>query len=357
MAATQREILEKAAHKLPDLDYETWFFGDSTGFEAMLRAADVLDDTSLEQFAYGWFRAWATRATPYTRDDCTAPGLAIVLAAERHQDERLLTAAIGLADYLTTRKKHLGVYETFDHSPLMEPYSGEPLPEREQAMLANPPAGVFIDCLHFDPPFFASLARVTGEAGWKTEAIEQAEGYVGALQQDSGLFHHFVLRDFPAESFGPGWGRGQGWALLGLLDVVAQLGLGPSSSLGTAATRFINAMLPLQRDDGHWPVNILEPDSGDEPSTAAFMVTGFLRAAKLGLVPKSDIEGAVEKALTAVLADTTEDGYLSGVSRAVMACTRTSHYSHVPRGFNVPWGQGPLVLALCEVIVDGDSDG
>jgi len=357
MTAATRDLLHKAAHKLPELDYETWFFGDSTGFEAMLRAADVLGDTSLEQFAYGWFRAWATRATPYSRDDCTAPGLAIVLAAERTNNERLMQAAIGLADYLTTRKKHLGVYETFDHSPLMEPYSGEPLPEREQKLLANPPAGVFIDCLHFDPPFFASLARVTGDPRWKTEAIEQAEGYIGALQQESGLFHHFVLRDLPGESFGPGWGRGQGWALLGLLDVVEQLALEPSSPLATAATRLIKAMLPLQREDGHWPVNILEPDSGDEPSTAAFMVTGFLRAAELGLVPKSDIEDSVSKALSAVLADTTEEGYLSGVSRAVMACTRTSHYSHVPRGFNVPWGQGPLVLALCEVISsDGQSE-
>lgn len=352
MADTQRELLYKAAHKLPALDYETWFFGDSTGFEAMLRAADVLNDPSLEQFAYGWFRAWATRALPYRREDCTAPGLAIVLAAEKHKNERLLERATGLADYLTTRKKHLGVYETFDHSPLMEPYSGEALPEREQEMLANPPAGVFIDCLHFDPPFFASLARVTGDARWKTEAIEQAEGYVGALQQDSGLFHHFVLRDFPGESFGPGWGRGQGWALLGLLDVVEQLRLGPSNSLALAATRLVRAMLPLQREDGHWPVNILEPESGDEPSTAAFMVTGFRRAAALGLVPRVEIEDSVDKALDAVLKDTTEEGYLSGVSRAVMACTRTSHYSHVPRGFNVPWGQGPLVLALCEMASD-----
>ena len=349
MSQQHRELLEKAAHKLPELEYRTWFFGDSTGFEAMLRASEVLSTPRLEDFAYGWFRAWATRSVPYRRDDCTAPGLAIVLAAERHNNQELLNAAVGLADYLTTRNKHLDVYETFDQSPLMEPYSGEQLPEREKELLANPPAGVFIDCLHFDPPFFASLARVTGDSRWEREAISQAEGYIGALQQESGLFNHFVLRDVPDESFGPGWGRGQGWALLGLLDVVEQLNLDHRSSVAGAATRLIRAMLLLQREDGHWPVNILEANSGDEPSTAAFMVTGFLRAVRLGLVAHSEVEQAVSAALSAIVKDTTDDGYLSGVSRAVMASTRPSHYSHVPRGFNVPWGQGPLVLALCEV--------
>jgi unsaturated rhamnogalacturonyl hydrolase len=350
MSTDYRTTLQKAASKLPALEYHTWFFGDSTGFEGMMRGAEVLDAPALEEFAYGWFRAWATRATPYRRDDCTAPGLAIVLSAEKHGNQQLLEAAIGLADYLTTRRKLHGTYETFDHSPLMRPYSGEELSPREREMLENPPAGVFIDCLHFDPPFFAALARVTGDSRWETEALEQAAGYVGALQQDSGLFNHFILRGFPDESFGPGWGRGQGWALLGLLDVVEQLNLDATSEPARAARALIDAMIPLQRDDGHWPVNILDDSSGDEPSTAAFMATGFLRAIKLGLVEPTIVEGYVNKALSAVVADVDDDGYLTGVSRAVMACTTPSHYSHVPRGFNVPWGQGPLVLALCEAL-------
>ena len=345
-----KELLQRAAPQLIELEYETWNFGDSTGFEAMIRSADTLDSDELRTFAYGWFRSWATHAQPYERLDCTAPGLAMVLAAEREENQSLLDAALGLANYLTSRRKIGSVYETWERSPLMAPYGGEELPEEEQRILGAPPGGFFVDCLHFDPPFFAALARVTGDERWRREALEQAEGYIRALQKPSGLFDHFVLDGWGDRTFGPGWGRGQGWALLGLVDVVEQLELDFDHEVARSAISLIDAMLKLQSADGSWPVVITDPQSGEEPSTAAFMATGFFRALKLGLVSGGDLTHSAERALDSVTSQCDDQGLLSGVSRAVMACTRASHYGHVPRGFNVPWGQGPLVLALCEAL-------
>lgn len=345
-----RSLLAKAAPQLVELDYDTWNFGDSTGFEAMIRAGDALESPDLLNFAYGWFRSWATRAQPYERLDCTAPGLAIVLMAEREGNKGLLDAALGLANYLTNRTKIGEVYETWERSPLMAPYGGEELPAEEQVILDSPPGGFFVDCLHFDPPFFAALARVTGDERWRAEALDQAMGYVNALQKPSGLFDHFVLEGDLDRTYGPGWGRGQGWALLGLLDVVEQLSLPVDHPLAVAATRLIDAMVSLQSGDGSWPVVITDPSSGEEPSTAAFMAAGFFRAHTLGLVGDGLVIDAAERALASVVEQCDSQGLLSGVSRAVMACTRPSHYAHVPRGFNVPWGQGPLVLALCEAV-------
>jgi unsaturated rhamnogalacturonyl hydrolase len=344
------KLLAQAAPQLMELDYETWNFGDSTGFEGLLRASDTLGSPELGQFAYGWFRSWATRAHPFERLDCTAPGLAIVLAAEKAGNAALLGQAEALATYLTTRPTLDGVYETWERSPLMEPYGGEAMSEEEKTLLDISPPGVFVDCLHFDPPFFAALARVTGSELWAEEAITQAQGYIRLLQQPHGLFDHFVLRGVPDQTFGPGWGRGQGWALLGMLDVIEQLDLPPDHPISAAAVALINAMVPLQRPDGHWAVVITDQDSGDEPSTAAFMAAGFIRARKRGLVTDQAIDDSVDRAMDALARDVDDNGLLAGVSRAVMACTTASHYGHVPRGFNVPWGQGPLVLALCEVI-------
>lgn len=347
---TARELLLLAAPQLVELEYETWNFGDSTGFEALLRASDTLDKPELAQFAYGFFRAWATRAEPFERLDCTAPGLAIVLAAEASGNEALLSEAIRLATYLTTRPTLQGVYETWERSPLMEPYGGAVLPDDEKALLDQSPPGIFVDCLHFDPPFFAGLARVTGDTKWEHEAISQATGYIDALQQESGLFDHFALKGVPGRTFGPGWGRGQGWALLGMLDVIEQLGLSHDHHIAQAAVALIDQMITLQRPDGHWAVVITDQDSGDEPSTAAFMAAGFLRAHRLGLISGDHYLESAQRALDALGRDVDEQGLLAGVSRAVMACTTASHYAHVPRGFNVPWGQGPLVLALCEAV-------
>ena len=343
-------LVKKAAPQLVELEYETWNFGDSTGFEAMLRASDTLDNPDLAHFAYGYFRAWATRAEPFERLDCTAPGLAIVLAAEKYGNQPLLAEAVRLATYLTTRPTLHGVYETWERSPLMEPYGGAVLPDDEKILLDASPPGIFVDCLHFDPPFFAGLARVTGDDRWAEEAITQARGYIEALQKESGLFDHFVLRGVPGRTFGPGWGRGQGWALLGMLDVIEQLELPSDHDISRSAVALIDQMVSLQRPDGHWAVVITDPDSGDEPSTAAFMAAGFLRAHRMGLIEGQHYLDSVDRALDALARDVDEDGLLAGVSRAVMACTTASHYAFVPRGFNVPWGQGPLVLALCEAV-------
>jgi unsaturated rhamnogalacturonyl hydrolase len=115
-------------------------------------------------------------------------------------------------------------------------------------------------------------------------------------------------------------------------------------------------MIRCQRADGHWPVVITAPDSGDEMSTAAFMAYGLRRGVRLGVLDAVDAEQAAAAALAAALRETDAHGILTGVSAAVMACTEASHYAHVPRGFVVPWGQGPLVLALTEVPVQETHD-
>lgn len=344
------------ADSLLSLPYETWNFGDSIAFEALLRASEELGDPRYAAFAHGWMRSWATRAKPYRRMDCTAPGLAMVQAAQRFGDGQLLAAAAGLADYLVSRPRVNGVFATWEHSPLMQPYGPGTLRGRFTAYLASPPAGVFVDCLHFDPPFLVSLGAATGLESYWREGIAQALGYVRLLQLKSGLFDHFVLDGEPG-TFGPGWGRGQGWALLGLLDVVehaTQLDLDGSASaaideLAAAALRLIGAMCAAQSTGGDWSAVVDDEDSGRESSTAAFMAFGLRRALNAKLVPddaREKVQSSLDAATAATRAALSVDGTLTDVSAAVMACTEASHYSHVPRGFVVPWGQGPALLAM-----------
>ena len=348
-----RRLLAPAADRLLELEYTTWGFGDSVAFEAMVVASRVLGDDRCLRFAQGWFRAWATRAQPYRRLDCTAPGLAMVQVYEATGDSRVLEAAVGLAGYLRSRPRLDGVFETWESSPLMHPYGPRPLDAAGVRLLADPPPGVFVDCLHFDPPFLTALGRVVGDDDLVDEGVAQALGYIRLLQRPDGLFDHFVLSGTPG-TYGPGWGRGQGWALLGLLDVADRLPPGDPrrDELMQAIGRLVTAMVALQRPDGSWPVVVTDAGSGHESSTAAFFAHGLARAARCGAVPEEQAGDAATRALRATLACMTSDSTLAGVSAAVMACTEPAHYAHVPRGFDVPWGQGPLVLALSE-LVDG----
>ncbi|WP_156891262.1 glycoside hydrolase family 88 protein [Agromyces subbeticus] len=355
-------LARRVADTLFGLQFTTWGFGDSVAFEALVEASARLGDDRWERFAHGWGRAWATRSRPFARLDCTVPGRALTLVAERHRDGQLLDALLALSSFLRARPTLDGVYETWDASPLLAPYGDPPMAEHDRALLAAPPAGVFVDCLHFDPPFFTALGRVVGDDALVADGVAQALGSVRLLQRADGLFDHFVLRGEQA-SFGPGWGRGQGWAALGLLEVVAELRArrraldaagapgadrfaADEDKLAASARLLLERMAGLQRPDGHWEVVVDRPASGDEYSTAAFMAHAMRTAMSLEIGDRSVLDRSARDARDAVLRSLDADGRLREVSAAVYASTVPGHYAAVPRGYVVPWGQGPALLAL-----------
>jgi len=347
--AERLQLLEKVGETLLNQSYQSWNFGDSTGFEAILATGKLLNNPKYFSFTHGWFAAWASRPEPFRRLDCTAPGVAIIEVAQVTKNKAIFNALEQLAKYLSSRSKDRGIYDTWESLCLIPPYGGEELPPFEAQLLASPPGGTCIDCLHFDPPFFTGLGKALNNSVYTEIGVEQAIAYVDALQMPSGIFDHFFLNGVEG-TWGQGWGRGQGWALLGLMDVLHQIPKSHSGyqKLAGAAQKLIDGMINLQREDGRWWCVIDSERSGEEGSTAGFMATGFARAIKLGIVDKSKVEPAMINALNGVIADTNSQGELQNVTAAVMASTRKSHYEFTPRGFSVPWGQGPLALAIFE---------
>ncbi len=341
--------LALSADLLARYPFRFWHYGDSIGFEGLLAAADLLADARFAGFVHGALKAWAARAEPYAELDNTAPGHALCLAHQHTADAALLGAAHSLASWLTRRPTVEGAYVSFASAPLLEPYGGEQLPAAERGLLDDPGPGVFLDCLHFDPPFLAHLGRLTGEAALSDAAAGQARAYIRLLQDESGLFWHFHLAR-TGSRYGFAWGRGQGWALLGLLDTLELLPPGHAArpELSQALVRLADALAAHQRADGGWPTVVSERDSPPESSTAAFAAAGFARAVRQGLLGDAFRERALG-AWDATISLVDADGSLRGVSAAVWASTAQSHYRHVPTGFDVPWGLGPLLVAAREI--------
>lgn len=341
--------LRRAADRLVAHPFQAWFYGDSIGFEGLIAASVLLGDGRYADFVHGFLRGWAARDRPFRPDDNTAPGHVLCAVAERTGDGHLREAGVRLAGHLSGRRRIHGVSVTFEDASrsLREPYGPVPSGEDDRALVADPGAGIYVDCLHFDPPFLAHLARLAGDSGWAERAVEEALGY-GRLLADpaTGLYRHFWL-ERTGRAYGPGWGRGQGWALLGLLDVLELTsdGLAGREEVAAAAASLAEAMLRRQRPDGSWLAVVDRDDSGDETSTAAFMVTAFLRGIELGVLDPERFAPAAERAWDATWRAVDADGLLTGVSAAVYSSTVAEHYANVPRGFDVPWGQGPLLVA------------
>lgn len=343
-------LIRAVADRLMAHPFQCWFYGDSVGFEGLMAASEVLDDPRYADFCHGFTRAWATRRTPWQPDDNTAPGHVMCTLVETRNDAVLREGVLDLARHLLARRKIGPLSVTFEDTlrSLRMPYGGVKLTAAQQAFMHAPGAGIWLDCMHFDPPFFAHLHGLDPAGGWAQEAVTQILGYRDILRDDAGgLYRHYWLEKTGASAI-DGWGRGQGWALLGLLDVAHHVpGDTPRiHEVRAAATDLARTMLRWQQADGNWHCMVHEAASGPESSTAAFMATAFYRAIAWGLLDADEFRAAADRAFAAMVANLDEAGNLTGVSAAVMSALVQQHYWHVPLNRIVPWGQGPVLTAI-----------
>jgi unsaturated rhamnogalacturonyl hydrolase len=342
-------LVAAVAERLATHRFQGWFYGDSIGFEGLIAAADLLKDPRWVNFSHGFFRAWATRRNPFCPDDNTAPGHVMCSVVQRSKDEILREAVLDLAGHLRARRKVNGVNITFEDTlrSLMQPYGDVELSPDQQQQMKNPGPGIYLDCMHFDPPFFAHLSHIDPAGGWAEAAVAEILGYRDLLfDEGTGLYRHFWLEKANC-AYTDGWGRGQGWALLGLLDVAECLGeeVEGHRQVELEAVALARAMLGYQLPDGNWYSLVHEPRSGPESSTAAFMATAFFRGMKSGLLQPAEFAEPAERAYQAMKANLDQEGNLTGVSAAVMSALVEEHYWHVPVDRIVPWGQGPVLTA------------
>lgn len=338
-------LVARVVDRLREHAFHGWFYGDSIGFEGLIRASDLTGNPTWSDFSHGFFRAWATRREPWQPDDNTAPGHAMCEIVARTGDAVLREAVIDLARHLRERRRVGEVSITFEDSlrSIRQPYGGVVLSADEQAQMRDPGPGVWLDCMHFDPPFYAHLERIDPGQGWGARSVAEVMGYRDLLvDPGTGLYRHFWLEKV-GRAYTRGWGRGQGWALLGLLDV-AEL-LPEAVEVAAEALRLARVMVGYQLEGGNWWSLVHEPRSGPESSTAAFMATAFYRGMALGLLPESEFAAPAARAFAAMEGNLDAEGNLQGVSAAVYAALVEEHYWHVPVNRIVPWGQGPVLAA------------
>jgi unsaturated rhamnogalacturonyl hydrolase len=353
--AVPEALPEKAANLLLRHAWKVWFWGDSIGVEGLLDASELTGNVAYENFAYGLLKGWLGREKHRGKFDYTAPGVALLRVFEKTADPALLSLAHRHAEYMRSfRKTEAGAYLRYENAAIELPPelpSGHPDFAWSAAKCAAVTDGgpcVFVDCVHFDAPFFAKLYQVSGEDQYRAEALSNILPQVELLfDKDESLFHHFWIERSKQRN-GVLWGRGNGWALLGLVGTLECL---PSGDPGTLKLiEVLNAqasrLRKLQDEGGGWHTVLNEPGSYVETSIAAFVVDGFSRAIQAGWLPRSDYFPVVERAFEFLIRHVNREGLLEGVSYETFPSTRAEHYRTMPRNAMVPWGQGPLLSAL-----------
>jgi rhamnogalacturonyl hydrolase YesR len=199
---------------------------------------------------------------------------------------------------------------------------------------------IWVDCMHTDGPGLAAL-------GYLSEALEYAEEYAAVLQRDDGLFQH-------GYDVGTGrgndvaWGRGQAWALLGMLGT---LEAADDDRLRRRLQRLVQA-LALHEDEGQWRTVLDDPAAPVENSVASYVAWAVPHALDRGLLDP-EYAPMAERAW-----QTTVSRLVDGALTCSAATPIGEPEAYVRQSTGVfPWGQAPVVHALVDRIDREDGFG
>jgi unsaturated rhamnogalacturonyl hydrolase len=151
-----------------------------------------------------------------------------------------------------------------------------------------------------DDMFMASA--VLSRAGELDTAAGLLSDYAGRLQREDGVFVHATDGPFA-------WGRGNGFAALGLMELLTVL---PASHPARARLlaiyrRQMAGVRPWQSPDGMWREVVDEPGAYREETATAMLMTAMARGLRFGWLD-STYTPVVEQAWRALAAHVRDDG-------------------------------------------------
>lgn len=309
-------------------NYRVWGFGEAIALRGLLRAGDLLGDPAPIGFVHGILRSWLGKGVARSNEDHVGAGRELIEMHRRTGDPQFLDAARKLA----------ALNAGFPKGPTGARYHRTDTPGWRWQ--------IWVDCMDVDGPFLAALAQATGEAAYADQAVEELLGYARALQTDGGLLFHGFERDCGRN--GQLWARGQGWALMGLVDT---LGLLPRAhpawaELHQRLAALVAALAASQHESGLWHTVVDQPETYLESTLAAMAAYALREAFAHNLIDAAGYGAMEVRARAALHREIAPDGSLKLVSDATPVGALAT-YATRPFGI-FPWGQGPLLLALCQ---------
>jgi rhamnogalacturonyl hydrolase YesR len=311
--ANAHALLSSAAEAAADYPYKIWGFGEGMALSALVEAGQVLNRPEL-----------VDRVA-----DLVEPSLR---AAASPTDHLIAVEALHVVSRVRPSIDVSSATQRFATAVLSAPRPVPGAPQVHRPDLPALDAMMWVDCMHTDGPGLV----LAGHAGRAVGLLDEA---AAVLQRDDGLFWHgFDVRLGSAQ--GVAWGRGQGWALHGLIHTAA---LAPASS-ALLMPRLERLLVALARheESGRWHTAVDDDATPLENSVSALVAAAVLHGVASRVIGAKWLAMGL-RAFEAAAADAGSDGRLP-VSEATPVGDLTTYTSRELGVF--PWGQGPLMRAL-----------
>jgi unsaturated rhamnogalacturonyl hydrolase len=235
-------------------------------------------------------------------DDCGSFGSAMLEAYEETQDESYLNIAHTLANYMMNKQ------ERTEDGAFYRLRKGE---YQENTLWA--------DDLYMSTPFLTRYYKHTGIEAAITDAAEQFLLFKKYLYMpESQIVSHVYDFKYNTPTYIP-WGRGNGWVLFSLSELLAEL---PESHVHRDALLSLfndlsKGYLRLQGKNGLWHQVLTDSTSYEETSCTAMFAYAFCRGVRFGWfqdsAPYADAASIAWEGLTKFSID--QNGNVYGVCR------------------------------------------
>ncbi len=186
---------------------------------------------------------------------------------------------------------------------------------------AMPYHNEFSDSVFMGTAIVAQAGALTGERKY----FDMADRHLKFMQnldlRADGLYRHQPATD-------AAWGRGNGFAALGLAMTLAELPREHSASVHALQSyrRHMAALLPLQNRDGLWRNVVDHPGAYAELSATAMIGWAIARGLAAGWLDGRDYERAADRAWLAVSSRTSSSGGFIDVCESTARMTSLEEY-------------------------------
>lgn len=212
---------------------------------------------------------------------------------------------------------------------------------------------MWTDDMYMCLPFLVRLGVITGETRYFDDVVVQVTGFYERMyMKEQNLYSHIY---FPPEDCinGIPWGRGNGWVLLALSEVLLLM---PKEHPGydkvLAIFRdFAGGVLHFRdREEGIWHQVVNNPESYIETSGSAMFITALARGVRKGWIDNAYRQDVIEawSALTEKCVD--EEGNVYGVCMGSGCSKDEKYYMQLGTIVNDDHGMGIVLGAGVEVM-------
>lgn len=212
---------------------------------------------------------------------------------------------------------------------------------------------MWVDDLYMSVPFLVRYARYTGKNEHIDDAVAQFQGFAKYLYMpEKQLMSH--VYDFDRNiATGIPWGRGNGWALFSLSELLMMLPESHSKRgwLVELFRNLSNGFLVHQDAEGMFHQVLDTPESYQESSCTSMFACAAARGVRFGWyeMPERYADACI-KAVEALKAKAIDaDGHVWGVCRgSEFSCSRRYYAEELLPRLDDTHGIGIILLALCE---------